>query len=316
MHHDWEKSDIIYFINHVINDIIRPTLKNTDFDNVQTFQQFAQVVKKHLQEIIPRIKDKFPKHNNGYYKYTWLDSDAGCRWEANFVLDYIFEHRSLLENIIKETWGRAFLNEDFINFLKKDLYNNPAIIDDLHLAVRKYLVQFNQDININKSNNIASNNDNVTATFDENGELIIPENARSITLDFEPRDDSQRERPVVIIREYIHDNGNDIDLNKYKDHIILGKRGTNHGSILGARKYQSLLANSIIDDNPTIACCYAVGKIAIIDNMRMFFPSVGEVKKALEQSGKFKKVYVYPGDDRIIYRVAKRLGRLLKKGRT
>ena len=311
----WSKNDVIYFVNHVINDIIRPEYKDR-VNEIELVQKFAKTIKKHLSEIIPKIKDRFPKHDNGYYQHTWLDSDADERWEAEEVLNYIPENDALLETICKEAFNVDTADLMSIIPLQKLLkicYDNTDIMDDLHLAVRKYLVRFNRDINVIKSNEVASNNDSIVAKFDENGELIIPDNAPSITLDFDPRDDSQRERPIVIIREYIHKNENEIDKNNFKDHVVVGRPGANHGSILKAVKYQSLLENSMIDSNPTIACCYAVGKIAIIDNMRMFFPSVEEVKKALEHSGKFKKVYVYPRDDKVIYRVAKRrLGLLIK----
>lgn len=172
----------------------------------------------------------------------------------------------------------------------------------------------NQDIVLQKSEKIVSEDDTDRIVFINNrGRLINKKNHKlirprdGIQLDFDPRDDSQREKPIVIIREYIHNDNEPIDENNYKDHIIAGRRGADHASILSAKKYQPLLEKSKnTNDSYTIACCYLIGHIVVIDNLRFSFPSINEIKDALVKSGKFKKIYIYPEHDQIIYRLAKK----------
>ena len=308
----WERRKIHNFIINALYNIIIPKLSK-EINSKEIIDKIIKVIKKHISDIIPYVKDKFPKHKNGYYDYTWLDSGQGMRWEANLILEYISKNQDLAAIYVKEA-----LNLDLKQFealimpwdrFIQLMIDQSTTFDSLHLAVRKYLVRFNQDINIQKSNDIAKQNDNnQIAKFNELGNLVIPDNIQSIKLDFDPRDDAQREKPIVIIREYIYNGNESLNKNNYKDHVIVGQRGANHGSILKNKKYQLLLEQSKVDEyTPTIACCYAIGDIAIIDNQRMFFPSVKAVKDALEQSGKFQKVYIYPKNDRVIYRVAKRL---------
>ena len=308
----WERRKIHNFIINVLYNIIIPKLSK-EINSQEIIDKIIKVIKKHISDIIPYVKDKFPKHKNGYYDYTWLDSGQGMRWEANLILEYISKNQNLAATYIQEALNINLKQfEELImpwdRFIQL-MIDQSTTFDSLHLAVRKYLVRFNQDINIQKSNDIAKQSDNdQIARFNELGNLVIPDNIQSIKLDFDPRDDAQREKPIVIIREYIYNENESLNKNNYKDHVIVGQRGANHGFILKNKKYQLLLEQSKVDEyTPTIACCYAIGDIAIIDNQRMFFPSVKAVKDALEQSGKFQKVYIYPKNDRVIYRVAKRL---------
>ena len=329
----WERRKIHNFIINVLYNIIIPKLSK-EINSKEIIDKIIKVIKKHISDIIPYVKDKFPKHKNGYYDYidsvisgnnvilTVGDendsiincgSGQGMRWEANLILEYISKNQNLAATYIQEALNINLKQfEELImpwdRFIQL-MIDQSTTFDSLHLAVRKYLVHFNQDINIQKSNDIAKQNDNdQIARFNELGNLVIPDNIQSIKLDFDPRDDAQREKPIVIIREYIYNENESINKNNYKDYVIVGLRGANHGSILKNKKYQLLLEHSKVDEyTPTIACCYAIGDIAIIDNQRMFFPSVKAVKDALEQSGKFQKVYIYPKNDRVIYRVAKRL---------
>ena len=300
----WERRKIHNFIINVLYNIIIPKLSK-EINSQEIIDKIIKVIKKHISDIIPYVKDKFPKHKNGYYDYTWLDSGQGMRWEANLILEYTTYIQEALNINLKQFEELIMPWDRFIQLM----IDQSTTFDSLHLAVRKYLVRFNQDINIQKSNDIAKQSDNdQIARFNELGNLVIPDNIQSIKLDFDPRDDAQREKPIVIIREYIYNENESLNKNNYKDHVIVGQRGANHGFILKNKKYQLLLEQSKVDEyTPTIACCYAIGDIAIIDNQRMFFPSVKAVKDALEQSGKFQKVYIYPKNDRVIYRVAKRL---------
>ena len=268
---------------------------------------------KELKTIVPQVTFPHEKNSdlkdNDFYAYSKLDSDKFFRKEALPVLDFIAEHKDIADRIIHNAVNMSLQEfekiyipwDQYIDLLK----NNSYICDALHLKVRPYIVELNRDVVKEKFNSINELQDKIVSInedgdiIDENGNIINDKPGISLTLDFDPREDSQREKPIVIIREY-KENGN------YQNHIVIGRRGANHGSILKAEKYQDLIQKSIKDGNPTIAACYLIGTIAIIDNFRSMFPSIKDVIDALKESGKFTKIYVMrtQSKEKTIYRLA------------
>ena len=312
---NWRAFEIHKFVETSFKFIMPRLQKHYETESyaAPVYKKIINTIQKKLPKIIPHIQ--FKKLKNGYYQYSWLDSDLYERTDANPVLRYIKKNENIANEILNDAFNWTIDDfqkyyplswREFINLLIR----NPLIIEKLHLAVRKYIVNLNKDIVLRKSNEIINiKDDNKIITINDQGDLIDSQGNEvnndshdKLILDFNPRNDEQRERPLVIIREHLENN-------QYKDHIIIGRRGANHGSIINAKKYQDLLQRSILpgEYNPTIACAYVIGKICVIDNRRGFFPSVQAIRDSLKESGKFAKIYIMPEDDPILFRLAKKL---------
>ena len=299
------------FITDITNDCIQKELKNntkySQFTNIN-----AQIINAIIN-LLPTFIDNiiFPTYDNGYYKHSWLDSDQYEREDANPVFNYLINNNELKNKILQtanvtETELNTYMNwNEYITKLKE----NPYITENFHLEVRKYLVARNPQVAIQKSEKINAINDkkqivkiNDQGKFIDKNNNIVDENTLPyIEIDFDPRSDDQRERPIVIIREFKKNN-------KYKDHVIIGEQGANHGSILYGEQYQNLMeASKTSPYEYTFACCYLIGTIAIVDQDRYSFPSIEAIVKALKKSHKFTKIYIIDNNN------SKHLHRLAKK---
>ena len=310
----WDKYDIKHFIRialELLSPQIAKQFKSNDFSVM--INQIMQVIKNNLDTLLPNVQ--FKKLPNGYYRYSWIDTHKNKRFDANELLRYIKNNKDVANSLIKQA-----LNIDLSEFQQKYgirwrqfinlLLSHPEALDKFHLLVRKYIVNLNRDIVLQKSNEVNNiKDDNKIISIDEQGNLIdtkgnlVNDNSKDkLILDFDPRNDEQRERPLVVFREYLSDDRND-----YKDHIKIGRRGENHGSVINRNK--KLVEKSVFpgDDNPTFAYAYVIGKICVIDNNRGMFPSVAAVKDAIKQSGKFSKIYIMPSNDPILFRLARKI---------
>lgn len=275
--------------------------------------KIIQTLQNNLDTLLPNIQ--FKKLPNGYYQYSWIDTHKYKRFDANALLRYIKSNKDVAEFLVKQA-----LNIDLDEFQQKYgirwrqfinlLLDHPETLDKFHLLIRKYIVDLNRDIVLQKSNEVNNiKDDNKIISIDEQGNLvdtkgnIVDDNSKDkLILDFDPRNDEQRKRPLVVIREYLSNDRND-----YKDHIKIGRRGENHGSVINRNK--KLVEKSIFpgDYNPTFAYAYIIGKICVIDNNRGMFPSVAAVKDAIKQSDKFSKIYIMPSNDPILFRLARKI---------
>lgn len=294
------------FYKDVANAYLKAKYKKDDtinFLSTVSMKIINVIIKNYVPDLVKRVI--FPKYENGYYKYTWLDTDKNHRNEAIPILKYLNNDKQLAEDIISQALNISLkeFEKTYMTWKKyiKTLITHYAATEKLHLAVRKELIKLNYSVAIDKSNELNNLNDKIVSIDDEGNIIGKNKNKSSILIDFNPRNDAERERPCVIIREFINEEKN------FKDHVIIGKQGANHGSILNSKKYLPLLEKSIKNNSPTFACCYIIGKIAIIDNDRFMFPSVNEIVNALKNSNKFTKIYIIDNSN------AKKLHRLAKK---
>ena len=220
-------------------------------------------------------KTKFSKTNN-VYDYTYDDEDYDTLHDLSNIAD-TFRKEINIEKFCSENKFDVLRVKNLLKNFEK--YLNSDINQMIYTRVRNYLIKQNIKT-VNKQRG-----EFLLALQDDDKINVLD----SIRIDFDPHDDGQRDRPIVITR-----NGD-------TDYILFGDFGVSHTAVMkdpdNAKYFENdqsgILYKMDRIDNIQIAFAYYLGHIVFVDKS-MFNSFTGgwdEVIKILKKDNRIRKVY-------------------------
>lgn len=264
---------------HLLQWAIKDALNNINIDESQ-ITSLRLLIKKitaliteylnnNLDDLLPKLS--FPQKDNGTYTFSWQNNMGGYNFkdDCSTVLKYLEQHISdVLYNI--DLTNMQNISEDWKYILEQ--YEIPK---DIGLKVRNYIIHLNDNIVNKRAEALETNNDKVHDTT---------------IIDYDPENDHEREKPIIIYRVIID--------NRYKDLVIIGKRGASHGDTLNdefIQEMKKLNLSTELNDKNEYTQAYLLGRIAFV-NRKMYstYSSWDEVQDILVNDSRIDKVYSVP----------------------
>lgn len=255
--------------------------------SIEEYDKIAKKLKKYLIYNIKNIVNTLPliKENN-YYVSAWNFSQFNSndlQYEQRYLKHYLnTNYLSLIEkiNLTNEELAIAKDNQEYI--CKRFINNNLNILRKMRTLI------------LAKNNSIR--NDKAKQLF-----TLIDSRGSSTTIDFDPFNDIERERPIIIIN----------DKNTDKDYIVFGHIGDSHTRCISSVLPSYIKKYNININEYKMAYAYLLNNIAFIDvNEENHFNkgyTIHDIISILKQHDKIDKIYSTPD------KTSKKITRLAKK---
>lgn len=275
-------NDFIYDIKQFISNTVTQMLLTEKLPIKVEYSQYEELeksiiklIKNNIDELIPFAS--FPRESSGAYTHSWLGF-VGTREDAKPIFKQLAINIPLANKLLKQINTSVERIEKQTNMSWKDFIDELYIYnydEQLHLKVRDYLVSKNKPIHDKHGQEINDIRDKKGDT------TYIKYNARA---------DQNRSSPIVVVYSSI-DN---------KNHILFGKDGTNHESVLNDPKYDDIFDNcykkeDINKEKPILTYSYRLGRIAFVDQkIYNGYNSDQDVADILIKDSRIDKVYYLP----------------------
>ena len=267
--------------NFILQRAIKNALSNIDIDESQTtslrliikkiMPQITEYLNNNLDDLLPRLA--FPQKENGTYNFSWQNNFGGYNFSEDCkpVVQYMQQHINDILNINLSNMKN--INEDWNYILNQ--YIHKYLPKDIGLKIRNYIIHLNDSIITKRAEALETNND-------KKNDIT--------TIDYDPADDHEREKPIIIYRVQVN--------NQNKDLVIVGQQGSSHGATLNREFVEELQKLNLpveLEDKNMYTQAYLLGKVAFIDKkMYNTYNSWEEVQQILINDPRIEKIYTTP----------------------